>query len=416
MLKDTAALTIFILVYIIILAGENSPRKLDRPAAGLIGGVLTILCGVLSKQEAIAAIDFSTLALLFGMMTVVHYASVSGMLEALAEKLVDMSRNAVQLLWVVCLTAGFLSALFVNDTICLLMTPLLLALTRRVNLPAEPFLLCLATSSNVGSVMTVTGNPQNMLIGQTSGWSWVQFALRMVPIGLICLFLNGAIVYLIYRRQLSTAPCSLNPSPSVRAIDKKLAIKTSIVLVALLVALLSGVSTDLAAMTAAVVMLIWANRPPAETFAGIDWALLLFFAGLFIVVDGITKTQSHLMAQLIPIFTQHAGNLQGLALFSLGSVIGSNLFGNVPFVMLLRNFIAQAPNAQLLWLTLAMSSTFAGNLTLVGSVANLIVAQGSQSECPLSFWSFLKVGSISTLLTVSIGTMILWFYSLAGWL
>ncbi|MGI0134063.1 MAG: SLC13 family permease [Candidatus Micrarchaeaceae archaeon] len=404
------------LVYIIVLAGESSPRKLDRPAAGLIGAVLIILCGVLSKQEAIAAIDFSTLALLFGMMTVVHYASVSGLLEAFAEKLVGMSHSAIQLFWIVCLSAGFLSALFVNDTICLLMTPLLLAITKRVGLPAEPFLLCLATSSNVGSVMTITGNPQNMLIGQSSGWTWLQFALRMVPIGLVCLGLNGGIVHFIYRRQLNAASTLSLSSQEGRQIDKKLATKTLIVLGCLLLALLSGVSTDLAAMTAAVVMLVWANRPPEETFASIDWALLLFFTGLFIVIGGLTKTQSHLMAQTIPIFTQHTGSAEGLSIFSVGSVVGSNLFGNVPFVMLLRNWITQAPHAALLWLTLAMSSTFAGNLTLVGSVANLIVAQGAQKECPLSFWTFLKVGSVSTILTVAVGTLMLWIYHIAGWL
>ncbi|MGH2507234.1 MAG: SLC13 family permease [Ktedonobacteraceae bacterium] len=416
MLRDTAALVIFVLVYIIVLAGESSPRKLDRPAAGLIGAVLIILCGVMSKQEAIAAIDFSTLALLFGMMTVVHYASVSGLLEAFAEKLVGMSHSAIQLFWIVCLSAGFLSALFVNDTICLLMTPLLLAITKRVGLPAEPFLLCLATSSNVGSVMTITGNPQNMLIGQSSGWTWLQFALRMVPIGLVCLGLNGGIVHFIYRRQLNAASTLSLSSQEGRQIDKKLATKTLIVLGCLLLALLSGVSTDLAAMTAAVVMLVWANRPPEETFASIDWALLLFFTGLFIVIGGLTKTQSHLMAQTIPIFTQHTGSAEGLSIFSVGSVVGSNLFGNVPFVMLLRNWITQAPHAALLWLTLAMSSTFAGNLTLVGSVANLIVAQGAQKECPLSFWTFLKVGSVSTILTVAVGTLMLWIYHIAGWL
>lgn len=414
--RETVALIIFCLVYGIILAGESSPRKLDRPAAGLIGGVLMVACGILSKQAAIAAIDFSTLALLFGMMTVVHYAKVCGLLETLAEKLVQMSHGPIQMLWIVCLTAGFLSALFVNDTICLLMTPLLLSITRRVGLPAEPFLICLATSSNVGSVMTITGNPQNMLIGQTSGWSWLQFSLYMVPIGLICLLLNGAVVQIMYRNQLAAASMSLSPGPRDRVTDRRLLIKTSMVLCALLVSLLSGAPTDIAAMCAAVAMIIWANRPPEETFAAIDWGLLLFFAGLFIVVEGLTKTQSSAMAQLIPLFTEHTGSLSGLSLFSIASVVGGNLFGNVPFVMLIRHSIGHAAHAPLLWLALAMSSTFAGNLTLVGSVANLIVAQGAQKECPLSFWTFLKVGSVTTLITVIAGTLILWAYQTRGWL
>lgn len=416
MIKETAALAIFALVYVIILAGENSPRKLDRPAAGLIGGVLTIICGVLTKQEAIAAVDFSTLSLLFGMMTLVHYATESGMLEAFAEKLVEKSHTPIQMLWIVCFASGFLSALFVNDTLCLLMTPLLLSMTRRLKIGAEPFLICLATSSNVGSVITITGNPQNMLIGQTSGLTWPQFALYMLPVGLLCLVINGFIVQFVYRKELQVA---FNPSTETQEripIDRRLAIKTSVVLFALLVSLLSGVQTDIAALIAAITILMLANRPPAATFQSVDWALLLFFAGLFIVVDGVTKTQAHLMAQLIPYFTSNASTGSGLSVFSLGSVIGSNLFGNVPFVMLLRNSLLHVADAKLLWLTLAMSSTFAGNLTLVGSVANLIVAQGSQNECPLSFVTFLKVGVPTTIATVVLGTATLFAYHAFGWL
>src|SRR5690242_68439 len=150
--KAVLAVAIFCVVYLIILAGENSPRKLDRPAAGLLGGVLMVLCGVLTRQEAAHAIDLATIALLLGMMIVVHYATISGLLDHMAHALLARSHNGRQLLWMVCLASGALSALFVNDTICLLMTPLLLTLSRRALLPAEPYLLALATSSNVGSV------------------------------------------------------------------------------------------------------------------------------------------------------------------------------------------------------------------------------------------------------------------------
>lgn len=376
-----------------------------------------VVLGVMSRREALAAIDFPTLALLLGMMIVIHYATASGLLDRLARRLVSRTHTARQFLWMVCLAAGGLSALFVNDTICLLMTPLVLAAARRKGFPAEASLLALATSSNVGSVMTLTGNPQNMLIGQSSHWAWGAFALRMVPLGLVCLAVNGLIVSRLYRKELkesaSTSPTASDDGPY--PLNRRLAFKTLTVLVGLLIGFLAGAPMDIAALSAAVVLIIWANRTPENTFAAVDWSLLLFFAGLFVVVGGVTKTEGAWITRLLPTFTHHTANLDGLAKFSLLSVIGSNLFSNVPFVMLLRGWIGGTPHAALLWLALAASSTFAGNLTLVGSVANLIVAQGARDECPLSFWSFLRVGSLSVAATVAVSVVLLWLYRIGGW-
>jgi Na+/H+ antiporter NhaD/arsenite permease-like protein len=415
MISGTIAVGVFVLVYLILLAGESSPRKLDRPAAGLIGGVLMVLLGVLSRTEALSAIDFSTLALLFGMMVLIHFATACGLLEGAARRLVGRASRPTRLLWSVCLGAGVLSALFVNDTVCLLMTPLLLTTTRRARIPARPYLLALATSSNAGSVMTLTGNPQNMLIGQSSGWGWGAFALRMIPVGLVCLGLNYAVLRWVCRKELSVPPSGPAAVEDGHPLDRRLAAKTILVLCGMLAAFLAGAPMDLSALTAAVVLLAWANRPPEEAFAAVDWSLLLFFAGLFVVVGGVTKTQGAWIARAVPLLTHHNGSLGQLAGFSTASVAGSNLFSNVPFVMLLRHWISGLPRAGLLWLALAASSTLAGNLTLVGSVANLIVAQGARDECPLSFWSFLRVGVASTLLTVAAAVLILWAYGVMGW-
>src|SRR3569833_2137088 len=127
-MQSVWAIVIFVLVYAVILAGEKSPRQLDRPSAGLIGAVLMVLCGVLTWTEASQSIDLATLALLLGMMIVIHYATASGLLDHLAHALIARSHSARQLLWIVCFCAGVLSALFLNDTICLLMTPMLLTL------------------------------------------------------------------------------------------------------------------------------------------------------------------------------------------------------------------------------------------------------------------------------------------------
>ena len=391
--------------------------RVALPVAGLLGGVLMVVFGVLSRREALRAIDFPTIALLLGMMIVIHYATTSELLNVLALQLLKRSHSAQQLLWVVCIVSGILSALFINDTICLLMTPLLLTATKRAGLRAEPYLLGLATSSNVGSVMTITGNPQNILIGQSSSWSWVAFAIRMVPIGLVCLVINTAIIAFLYRKTLSDARFTLDggeETPNI-SLQKKLAVKTLLVLVGLILAFIGGLPLDLSALVAAGVLLVWANQPSEDALSAVDWPLLLFFAGLFVIVEGITKTQGHWLTQLLPTFTHKPGSFWQLSWFSFGSVIGSNVFSNVPFVMLLRNFITPLPHAPLMWLVLAMSSTFAGNLTILGSVANLIVAQRAKNDCPLSFWAFLKVGLPSTLLTTLAGAFLLWLYHLLHW-
>ncbi len=408
---SAAALVIFCLVYGIILAGSKSPRKLDRPAAALMGGVLMVLTGVLTKHEAQEAISLSTLSLLLGMMVVIYYATESGLLDRSANAFLARCHSAWQLLVAVCLVSGVLSALFVNDTICLLMTPLLLVITRRARLRPEPYLIALATSSNVGSVMTLTGNPQNMLIGQSSHWTWAAYALRMVPIGLLCLLLNGLIVAVIYRRSIPIGrlPESTD-KPHHNHLHRKLALRTVITLAGLLVAFLLGMPMDLAALSAAVVILVLANRNPEHAFAAVDWALLLFFAGLFVVVAGVTHTESHWITRFIPTITHNTGSPDQMIRFSFAAIAGGNLFSNVPFVMLLRQWIGALPHAQLLWLTLASAATFSGNLTLLGSVANLIVAEKAKDQCTLSFWEFLKVGVPTTIVTTMAAIVVLLAY------
>jgi Na+/H+ antiporter NhaD/arsenite permease-like protein len=160
-----ARTVIFLITYALIAFGENSPRKLDRPTTALLGAVLMVICRVLTRAQAAAAVDFSTLALLFGMMVLLEVLTQSGLPAQLASKALARCRGPVELLAVVVFSAGIGSALMLNDTVCLLGAPLLLDLAERAELPSTPYLLALATGSNIGSVMTLTGNPQNMIIG-----------------------------------------------------------------------------------------------------------------------------------------------------------------------------------------------------------------------------------------------------------
>jgi Na+/H+ antiporter NhaD/arsenite permease-like protein len=410
------AAIIFAITYLLISLGENSPRKLDRPTATLLGAVLMIMTGALTRTEAVRSLDLSTLAVLFGMMVLLAVLMQSRLPSWLALKAIHHCSNQHRLLAVVVFTSGISSALLLNDTVCLLGTPLLLEITERAAIPATPFLLALATSANIGSVMTLTGNPQNIIIGHYSGWSWSGFALRMVPIGLICLVVNWLILELIYHRSLTTATLNCqNIALHHETVQKKLAFKSVCVFIGLIVAFLVGAPMDFAAVSAATILLVWANRPPKLALKAIDWSLLLFFAGLFIVVEGFVKdTQDILNLWITHLGTQV--HLKSIMQISFSSVLGSNIFSNVPFVLIVAHWVKQMNEPRFVWLLLALTSTFAGNLTLFGSVANVIVAQGAQQKSPLRFTDFLKAGIPITIATVIIGVLLLWIFFIIGWI
>jgi Na+/H+ antiporter NhaD/arsenite permease-like protein len=409
------ATMIFALTYVLVALGENSPRKLDRPTATLLGAVLMVMVGSLTRREAAAAIDLSTLAVLFGLLILLAVLRQSGLPTWLTLQVLGRYRSAHQLLALVIFSAGLASAVMMNDTVCLLGTPLVLQLTESVELPPVPFLLALATSANIGSVITLTGNPQNILIGHASGWSWSAFAVRMAPIGLVCLLANWLWLEWLHRRTWASAHVWREPTAAPQVVvQRDLALKSLCVFIGLLAAFVAGAPMDVAGLTAATVLLVWANRPPRVALEAVDWSLLLFFAGLFVVVEGFVKADRYLLDTWIHrLGTQVDG--RGVVNMSLTSLIGSNLFSNVPFVLIVSHWIQQMSDPPVMWLLLSLTSTFAGNLTLFGSVANIIVAQGAQRQASLRFRDFLQVGVPITLATTVVGVTMLWAFWRWGW-
>jgi Na+/H+ antiporter NhaD/arsenite permease-like protein len=413
------ALAIFIFTYILIALGENSPRKLDRPTSTLLGAVLMIISGSLSRQAAFAAINYSTLVLLFGMMVLIVILLQSNFPTWAANRLLRRCRRPQSLLFWVILAGGFAAPLMLNDTVCLLGTPLLLEVAAQAGISAIPLLLALATSANIGSVMTLTGNPQNMIIGYASGWTWSGFALRLVPIGLVCLIADWAILSLLFHKILKKGTLNWPESQAAALeVDWPVAVKGLIAFVGMTGAFLYGFPLDLTAVTAATFLLVWVNRPPRQALAKVDWSLLLFFAGLFVVTQGFVKAESALISGF-----EHHLNLQQTPeswktvwQFAGISVLGSNIFSNVPLVLILSHWVHRAAHPNFFWLVLALTSTFAGNLTLFGSMANIIVAQGSLGREKLGYVDFLRVGIPVTVVTTLIGVICLVMFNRWGWL
>jgi len=401
------ALIIFIITYVFIGLRQIPRVHIDRPAGALVGAVLMIVFGVLTLDQAFAAIDMHTLLLLLGMMIITVYLRAAGFFELMADKILSLSKTPLQLLIFVALSSGLLSALFVNDTICLLYTPIILEVTVQLGINPMPYLLALATSSNIGSVMTVTGNPQNMLIGIYSKIPYLSFLGALFPVALAGLAASVLVIWFVYRKQMKADAFSSRPAMPVYRVKKSLLVKALLICTGVLVSFSLGHPYSLVAAAGAVALLLIGGVSTERILEGVDWTLLLFFAGLFVVMHGVEV--SGLAAAMI----ERTGDLASLPLLgriaglSAVSLILSNLVSNVPAVMLLKPLMQSFGDSRIAWLALAMSSTLAGNLTLIGSVANLIVAQQARKKVEIRFMEYFRVGSMITIVTLAVGILVL---------
>jgi Na+/H+ antiporter NhaD/arsenite permease-like protein len=314
---------------------------------------------------------------------------------------VTRARHPLVLLAAVILVAGSFSAFLVNDTICLVMTPLVLEMVTRFKRDPIPYLLAIPMASNIGSTATITGNPQNMIIGSLSQIPYGTFAAALWPVAAMGLILTMAFIALVYRREFLTRERFVVPTDPSRH-NVPLVIKSVLVTAAMVILFFVGQAVAKVAMVGGAILLVTRRVKADKVYREIDWPLLLMFVGLFIVVDGVEKVV------LTPdaIATVGRLHLESLPLLSFVTAALSNLVSNVPAILVLKPFIANLHDPQRAWLTVAMASTLAGNFTLVGSIANLIVVQRARARgFEISFWAYFKVGAPLTMLTILIGVL-----------
>ena len=395
---------IFAVAYLFMSGWRLRWLPLDRPAAALAGAVAMIALGVLPIEEAYRAVDWNTIVLLLGMMVVTAHLKAAGFFGLAAQAALARVRTPTGLLASVVVLSGALSALFVNDTVCLLLTPLLLEVVERARLRPVPFLIALATSANIGGVATPTGNPQNMIVAISSGIPYADFCARLLPVAALGLAANFLILRWVYRRDLRPVrePIARPEPPKV---DSRLLRISLLVVAGTLAGYLAGGHLALVSIGGAVLLFAFSRVPPRRTLAEVDGGLLLFFASLFVLVGGLVRSGvvERLYAAIGPLFSD--GGTKGLAAFSAFTVAGSQVVSNVPFVLVARNWIPSLPDSNTMWLALASASTLAGNLTLLGSVANVIVAEISRDRAPLRFVEFLRVGVPTTLVSTAIAVV-----------
>lgn len=401
--KTLYAAIIFVLTYLLITVQKIPGIKLDRPAGVSIGAILMILAQVITLDEAYGFVDLNTLAFLLGMMILIAYLGVSGFFELVASWIVKVSGNTSRMLLLVVFSSGILSALFVNDTICLLFTPIILSACKSIGVNPIPFLIAVATASNIGSAATVTGNPQNMFIGVRSGIPFLTFLLKMLPISLIGLFLNYGLIRLFFNKEINRKSTFTSKIHKPK-VNKLLLIKFLSVLFVVFGLFIYGISYPFTALLGGALILLIGVIEPKLAFREVNWTLLLFFAGLFVVMGGVEKSglSKILFEKTAPFF--QLDSWKGMLSISMVTLVLSNLVSNVPAVILFAPHVSSFANPENTWLALAMASTLAGNFTLVGSVANLIVAEiAKEGGITIGFWEYFKVGAPITIITIIIG-------------
>ncbi|KAL8557193.1 hypothetical protein ACS0TY_004585 [Phlomoides rotata] len=498
---------------------------IGRTAGSLLGALLMVLFQVITPDQAYAAIDLPILGLLFGTMVVSVYLEQADMFKYLGQLLSWKSMGAKDLLCRICLISAVSSALFTNDTSCVVLTEFVLKIARQQNLPPHPFLLALASSANIGSSATPIGNPQNLVIAVQSRITFGTFLFGIFPAMLVGVCVNALILLCMFWKVLSVqkdeedaseevvgqddmnshrfSPAtlshitslgsqdlnstldsanvestlrnraymletnSIHSSPSLgngqieggdqnvecessrksdalqevgssgeafaKEVDhsgfvafveeslgfskkcKRLLWKTCVYLVTLgmLISLLAGSNMSWAAIAAALALVVLDFKDAKPCLEKVSYSLLIFFCGMFITVDGFNRTgiPSWLWELMEPY--SKIDRVSGIAVLAAVIIVLSNLASNVPTVLLLGGRVAASAAAispgseKKAWLVLAWVSTVAGNLSLLGSAANLIVCEQARNAqhygYNLSFWSHLKFGLPSTLIVTSIG-------------
>ncbi|MER8885713.1 anion transporter [Mesorhizobium sp. M0816] len=395
-----AALLILVLTYAGVAIGRIPGLRLDRAGIALLGGAAMIAIGALDMEDAYRAISFDTITLLLGMMIVVAHLKVSGAFRALGAFAIEHAHAPFMLLVMVTLLTGVLSAFLVNDAICLVMAPIVVHVTRVINRNPVPYLIATATASNCGSVATITGNPQNMVIGALSGISYPAFSAALAPVAAFGLVAVIVIIRIVYRAEFSRK-AELSPEVYRGRMLPGQVVKAVVVCVGLAIAFFAGVPVAKAALIGGAILLLTRAIKPERIYREIDGPLLFMFAGLFIVVAGAEKTllTPDIVASAKDLGLNDVWRLSGF------TAVLSNIMSNVPAVLALKPFVPGLENPERAWLVVAMSSTLAGNFTLLGSVANLIVAEHARvSGKPLGFIAFFKVGLPLTLVTLLVGT------------
>ena len=410
----TAAVIIFAITFLGIIFTRLPKLNIDRPSAAFFGAVAMIIFGVISFDEAVSAIDYNTIGLLLGMMIIIAVLEIDGFFTFIAEKTISLSGSRFQLLFIVVFVTGIASAFLVNDAVVLLFTPVVIKICRSGKLNPVPYLIAEIFASNIGSAMAITGNPQNILIGINSGIPYGRFLLHLLPISFIGMFVTVFLMRIIFKSEFSSKDKLTfhEEEFDYDFLSMKFSVPIfTLVLILFFFSKMLNLSIPVIALAGASAILVLGKIKPSKVIKEVDWVLLLFFAGLFIVVHGIEK-----VGVLDPFIneTPLTNTLNGIIGIHTLSFFMSQIVSNVPYTILMLP-ILKAAQGDLLWLSLASAATLAGNATIIGAIANLIVIESAKSYgVEIKFWEFTKAGIVVTIITMIISVVILYWQFVSG--
>jgi Na+/H+ antiporter NhaD/arsenite permease-like protein len=400
----TTAYAIFLSSYLVFAIGRFPGTRINRTAMAIIGAALMFGFRIITPAQAVQSIDYATLVLLFSMMLIVASLHLAGFFEWVTSLVIEHLAPR-HLLPSVIFTSGILSAFLVNDVVCLFMAPLIMQVCRRLSKPASPYLLALATASNIGSAATITGNPQNILIGSLSGITYRDFLQTLGPVALTGMFIAWGTLHWLHPNHTATGEATDQPCSS--SVQRNGLVFPICVTLLVLAGFLAGLAPALVAVLGGAALLVRRRQHPERIYNQVDWSLLILFIGLFLIIGAAEA--SGIAGQMLALADRL--NVQNIWILSGVIVALSNLVSNVPAVMLLKGVMPQFHDPREFWLLLSLVSTLAGNLTITGSVANIIVIEKARTETSVSFTDYLRVGIPITLATVLVGVLWIKFVS-----
>ena len=401
------ALAIFVVTYALIAVGGSRKFRIGRAGAALLGAAAMVIFGTVSPYNAFDSIDFGILFLLIGMMAIVVGLEYCGLFGIISDGLFYRFPPGPKLLAAVMAITAVLAAVALNDAVVLLLAPIVIKFCTDMKTDPVPYLIGTMVSANIGSVATAIGNPQNAYILSASGVSFVDFMLYELPVALACLPAAYLIIFLTFRKRLD---CSLENwtcrTEHFVPDRKRLAVMLAIAVVTFVsfaFCSVFGIGIWVPAVIggSAAVAIILQKEPKRAVWTAkrINWSIILFFIGLFVLMGGVEVSGIlEALSDSLPGFRAgETPSYGGLALFS---VVLSNLISNVPAAMLIGGMM---PDTDAMWYVLAASTTLAGNTTLIGSACNIIVAEKAESEgISIDFWKFLAIGIPITVVTILI--------------